>query len=296
MMRVGISVCSNGQSRDWKNQNNELFDVLKSLGSEPVLSSHIYAGIDEFSGTDEERAADLMSFYKDDSIKAIYDISGGDLANGVLKYLDFDVIANSGKTFWGYSDLTTVINAIYTAAGKPSVLWQIKNLIYSDAEEQRRRFGEYLKTYSDAEEKKTGFRECRNGDLNGLFDISYRFLQGNRMEGIVIGGNIRCFLKLAGTKYWPDMQNKILLLESLGGESGQIASMFTQLEQIGVFDKVSGVLLGTFTNYEKANLKMTVYDLLKMHIDGKLPVAVTGDIGHGHNSRAIVIGREMTLD
>ena len=39
------------------------------------------------------------------------------------------------------------------------------------------------------------------------------------MEGIVVGGNIRCLLKLAGTPYWPDMREKILLLESFGGKT-----------------------------------------------------------------------------
>ncbi len=28
------------------------------------------------------------------------------------------------------------------------------------------------------------------------------------MEGIVVGGNIRCLLKLAGTPYWPDMRGE----------------------------------------------------------------------------------------
>ena len=41
-----------------------------------------------------------------------------------------------------------------------------------------------------------------------------KFLQGSKMQGIVVGGNIRCLLKLAGTEYWPDMNGKILLLES----------------------------------------------------------------------------------
>ena len=91
------------------------------------------------------------------------------------------------------------------------------------------------------------------------------------------------------------MNGKILLLESLGGGSGQIATMFAQLEQIGVFDQVAGVLLGTFTNYEKSDLKMTVYDLLKMHINEDLPVAVTREIGHGHDSKAILIGAEMII-
>jgi muramoyltetrapeptide carboxypeptidase LdcA involved in peptidoglycan recycling len=37
---------------------------------------------------------------------------------------------------------------------------------------------------------------------------------------------------------------------------------------------------------------MSVYDLLKMHISKDLPVASTREIGHGHNSKAIVIGKE----
>ena len=277
-MKVGISACSNGLSPEKKKQNDELMAVLREFGAEPVPASHIYAHTDEFSGSDEERAADLMSFYKDDSIAAIYDISGGDLANGVLNYLDFDVIAQSDKTFWGYSDLTTVINAIYTMTGKPSVLWQVKNLVCSEAGLQRKRFRDYL-----------------DGDKDGLFGISYRFLQGDHMEGIVTGGNIRCFTKLAGTKYWPDMNGKILFLESLGGGAGKIATLFTQLEQIGVFDQAAGILLGTFTHYEKSDPEISVYELLKMHIDEVLPVAATGEIGHGHDSKAIVIGERMSF-
>ena len=40
---------------------------------------------------------------------------------------------------------------------------------------------------------------------------------------------------------------------------------------------------------------MTVFDLLKMHIDDKLPVAVTKEIGHGHDSKAIIIGEKMSF-
>ena len=115
-MKVGIVACSNGQRKEWKEQNEQLVDILNKVGIEAVLSPHIMSKIDEFSGTDEERAADLMKFWTDDSIDAIYDISGGDLANGILKYLDYDLIAKSDKMFWGYSDLTTVINAIFPVA------------------------------------------------------------------------------------------------------------------------------------------------------------------------------------
>ncbi len=277
-MRVGISACSNGHLKEWEYQIDELIKILKDFGIEPVLASHIMSTKDDFSGTDKERAADLMQLYADDSIEAIYDISGGDLANGVLNYLDFDKIANSGKRFWGYSDLTTIINAIYTMTGNASVLYQVKNMVYSEAVVQRKRFADYL-----------------TGNTQPLFSFNYQFLQGNSMEGIVVGGNIRCLLKLSGTKYWPDMNGKILFLESLGGGSGQIATLLTQLEQMGVFDQVSGVLLGTFTNYEKSGLELTVYDLLKMHISDSVPVASTREIGHSHDSKAVAIGERLKL-
>jgi muramoyltetrapeptide carboxypeptidase LdcA involved in peptidoglycan recycling len=64
---------------------------------------------------------------------------------------------------------------------------------------------------------------------------------------------------------------------------------------MGVFSQVSGVLLGTFTNYEKANLELTIFDLLKMHITEDLPVAYTRDIGHEHDAKAIKIGEMMLL-
>ena len=274
-MKVGISSCSNGHMREWEDQVKELVEVLKGMDIEPVLAPHIFRTVDDFCGTDEERAQDLMRFYADDEIAAIYDISGGDLANGVLKYLDYNLIAKTDKTFWGYSDLTTIINAIYTMTGKSSVLYQIKNTIWSKAEMQQKRFADYVA-----------------GNNNDLFDLDYKFLQGESMEGVVVGGNIRCLTKLAGTKYWPDMKDKILVLESLSGESGPMATLFTQLENIGVFDQVAGVLLGTFTGYEKANLEYSIFDLLKMHISKDLPVACTRDIGHGHDAKAIIIGKK----
>ena len=181
-MKVGLTVCSNGQDPGRKEQFGDLIRVFETMGVEAVASDHIYRKTDAFSAPDRIRAEDLMRFYRDGSIDAIYDISGGDLANGVLPYLDYDLIASSGKTFWGYSDLTCVINAIYAKTGKVSVLYQVRNLVWADAELQKKRFAAYL-----------------SEDKMPLFGFRYRFLQGDHMKGTLLGGNIRCFLKLAGT-------------------------------------------------------------------------------------------------
>ncbi len=277
--KVAVVCCSNGQVAAYKDKLSKLDITLKDIGLTPVWSDYIYQKDGVASGTAIERANALMNFYKDDEIKAIFDISGGDIANEILDYLDFEIIAKSDKMFWGYSDLTTIINAIYARTGKASVLYQVRNLIYADAERQINNFTNTVINHSQ-----------------DLFDFEYEFVQGKQMSGVVVGGNIRCLLKLAGTKYWPDTKGKILLLEALSAQTPQVVALMSQLKQIGVFENVAGFLMGTFTKMEEAGLRQTVIDLVKEYADREIPIAFTKEIGHGTDSKGIVIGKEISLD
>lgn len=274
--KIGIVCCSNGQKREHADKIVHLAEVLEAMGLHSVFSDYIYARENVFSGTARERAQALMDFYRDEEIKGIFDISGGDIANGVLPWLDWQVIAESGKMFWGYSDLTAIINAIYAKTGCPSVLYQIRNLIYDHGERQTADFANTVLNHG-----------------NDLFSVSARMIQGKEMRGTVVGGNIRCFLKLAGTEYMPDLRGKILLLESLGGLTPQIETLLCQLEQLGAFQKVSGILVGTFTQMEAEEPDQPAESLVRKIVGKNLPVAVTTDIGHGTDAKGIVIGREF---
>lgn len=273
--KIGIVCCSNGQKRSNMEKIKYLEATLWEMGLSCSFSDCIYEKENVFSGTAKERAKALMNFYKDDEIKGIFDISGGDLANGILPYLDYDLIADNTKIFWGYSDLTTVINAIYAKTGKPSVLYQIRNLIYDNREEQI-----------------ANFRNTVVDGGNDLFQIDYRFIQQKEMHGIIVGGNVRCFLKLAGTEFMPDLEGRILLLESYGGTVPQIETYLRQLQQLGAFEKAAGILLGTFTQMEAESCTPTVATMVREIAGKALPIAVTGDIGHGTDAKGIVIGRE----
>ena len=232
--KAGIVCCSNGQPEKAAVTLEALKSYLLSAGVVPVFGDYIYQAGSVYSGTARQRAQSLLDFYRDEEIRVIFDISGGDLANEILPYLDYDLIAKSGKEFWGYSDLTTVINAIYAKTGKSSVLYQVKNLVSPEGQARR-----------------VAFENTLLKGRRDLFEFSYRFLQGERLEGVLIGGNIRCLLKLAGTEYWPDMNEKILLLEALGGDVPKMAAYLSQLNQLHVFDQINGILLGTFTEMEK---------------------------------------------
>ena len=119
--KIGIVACSNGLKESSRPEMEQLKITLENLGLTPVFSEYLYAKDGAESGTRQQRAEALMKFYRDEEIKGIFDVSGGDLANGVLPWLDYETIAKSGKMFWGYSDLTTVVNAITAKTGKPSL-------------------------------------------------------------------------------------------------------------------------------------------------------------------------------
>lgn len=277
--KIGIVCCSNGQAVSNREKLEKLhLVIMNEIGLIPEWSSCIYEKDSVFSGSAKERADNLMKFYMDDGIKAIFDISGGDIANEILPYLDFAVIAETDKMLWGYSDLTTILNAVFTKTGKESVLYQLRNVVREDAKNQITHF--------------------RNTLLNGkksLFEFQYTFIQGKRMQGTVVGGNIRCLLKLAGTEYWPNMNEKILLLEAYSGGVPQMVTYLNQLKQMGVFEQISGILLGTFTQMEEENGISKIEDLVKKYAGNDIPIACTPEIGHGADSRGVVIGKEYLL-
>lgn len=277
--RIGIVVLSNGIDKDNKEQVKQLIVEIKKLGLIPILGDYIYSEKSHCLLTAQKKAEVLMGFYKNNDIKAVFDISGGDLANEILPFIDFEIIKNNYKPFFGYSDLTTIINAIYSNAKKPCYLYQIKNIVLDNKEKQIHSFNESFFNGKD-----------------DIFKFNYEFLRGDSMKGVVVGGNIRCFLKLAGTDYLPDFEGKILFLESRSGKSPLMISFLNQLKQMNVFEDIRGIILGTFTQMEREdispNIKEIVLDITKEY---NIPIVKTNEIGHGSDSKCIVIGKEYNL-
>jgi len=275
--KVALVVCSNGKAREDKIKLDKLEEILKSLGLVPVYSNYLYKDKFGRSASAEIRSEELMNFFNDKSIKALFDISGGDIANEILEYLDYDVIKENYKPFFGYSDLSVVLNAITVKTGEPTYLYQVLNIIGNE-------------NIRDSFKKTVMYNEP------DLTNISWNFFQGEEISGIVAGGNIRCFLKLAGTQYFPDLENRILFLEGLGTTVESLITHLTQLKQMGVFDKIAGLLLGTFTNLEKTYDKHYIYRIVQDFIAKDLPVAKTSEVGHDINSKILTIGGKININ
>ncbi|MDU5491861.1 MAG: LD-carboxypeptidase [Clostridium perfringens] len=276
--KIGIISCSNGLSIKNKNIIEELKLNLKSLYIDMVEGDTLYAKeYNLFSGTGEEKARALEKLFLDKDIKMIFDISGGDLANEVLDFLDFNLIKENPKPFFGYSDLTVLLNAIYSQCHITTYNYQLRNLIGKFKEEQMQNF-------------KASFIEGKED----IFNLDYKWINGSHLEGIVVGGNIRCLLKLAGTKYMPNFKDKILFLESFSGNSAKMVTYITQYKNLGVFNQVKGIILGEFTEMEREDLKPDIVEILKRVIgEINIPILKTSDIGHGADAKCIPIGKYL---
>ena len=274
--KIALVVCSNGKNIEDKERLERLESILVEMGLVPVFTKYIYKDKFGRGAKAQVRGEELMSFYKNKEIKVIFDISGGDIANEILDYLDYDVIKRNYKPFFGYSDLTTVLNVLRSQTNEVNYLYQILNII-------------------ESEEIKTSVENTFMKNEQTLFDVKWKFLQGSRIEGEVIGGNIRCFLKLAGTRYFPEVKNKVLFIEGLGTSIEGLVTHLSQLKQIGVFDKISGLLIGTFTKIEKEISEEELFELIQEYIPSSLAVAKTYEVGHARNSKALKIGEKIYI-
>ena len=274
--KIALVVCSNGKNIEDKDRIEKLEDILVEMGLVPIFTKYIYRDKIGRAAKAQVRAEELMSFYKNKEIKAIFDISGGDIANEVLDYLDYDVIKRNYKPFFGYSDLTTVLNALGSQMNEVNYLYQILNII-------------------ESKKIRTSFENTFMKNEQTLLDIKWKFLQGSSVEGEVIGGNIRCFLKLSGTRYFPEVENKVLFIEGLGTSIEGLVTHLAQLKQIGVFDKISGLLIGTFTKIEKEISVEELFELVQAYIPSSLAVAKTQEVGHAKNSKALKIGEKIYI-
>lgn len=266
--RVALVACSDGLTARDEPELIRLRAILADLGFDVAGSPLLFDSFDVAA-----RAAVLEGNFRDAGIAAIFDVSGGDLAGGVLTHLDLDVVARHPTPFFGYSDLTTIVNAIHAHTGQVTHLWTVRNLVRSDAEAQVARF-----------------RASVLGGAGDLFDLRARMVRGDGMAGPLVGGNLRCLLKLAGTVHFPATRGRVLALESLGATAPGLYAGLHQLRQLGVLDDVAGILLGTFTSLQR-DVGEDAPARIALDVAGPgVQVAVSRVFGHGADSRALRLG------
>ena len=233
---------------------------------------------------DDARAEHLMASLEDPEIAAVFDVSGGSLATGVLSYLDPERLARTQGYFVGFSNLTTIANAIYASGGGPSLLLNPRLLGSSPSVRDAFTtacFG--------------GSSELPAAPGSALVTPEVTFARGTALRGTVVGGNLTAILTLVGTPWFPPLEGSILAIEAMSPSYTAIAVGLHQLRQMGVFERVSGVLLGQFTAVDREHGPDAVPQLAR-EIIPVAPVATTRHFGHSSDSLALAIGEKLDMN
>lgn len=282
---VGLICMSSPISRKTEDKCRK---TIEKMGYVPKLAGNLstnYGGY--MAGTGKERAEWINKMFADPTIDAIFCVRGGDAGSRVMEYVDFDLIKKNPKIFVGYSDVTSMHNAInkycdlVTFHG-PMVSSNMIGGLDPETEE--------------------AFFKAINADnefdfINPkAFDIEV--LKSGKAEGEIVGGNLALLSASIGTTYEIDTKDKILFIEEVGETMNRVERFAYQLRNSGKFAEAKGIILGQFTNCE--NKEMSEYDEIKLFSDvlEKVDIPVMYNIQSGHGDQIITIpfGAKCIMD
>ena len=261
-------------------------EFLHNLGFRTEVSKNHLKELDGSAGTPEERAEDINDMFGDSRIDAIICSQGGDTANSILPYLDFKLIKENPKIFQGISDITVLLNVIQSQTGQ--VTFHGNDLIWG--------FGRKPSAYDIQEFT----NRLITGEIGALRKNSrWKSVRSGNAEGRLMGGNLRCMLKLAGTGYQPDYSDSILFLEAFEVTSGECDYMFHQMKQMGAFEGIKGVLVGYVWGMQKsvkARKQAQMEDVLnRITSEYDFPIVKCNDFGHNCSNTTLPLGVHARL-
>ena len=259
---------------------SEAAEILRSWGLVPVIGAHTNnLNVDAYSGTANERAADLAWALEDDDIKAIFCSRGGYGAIHLLRRVPQETITQHPKWLVGYGDISILLNN-FVAAGVMCVHGPMS-----------------FQLAAQQEPSVSITREILFGTMPQYEIPGNPHNRCGHAEGILVGGNLSSYSPIAGSQYHiANDQDIILFVEEVEESLHAVDRLFYQLLFRLDFKHVKGVILGSFTSI-KYDLRFgSVEQMLTAHLhDANIPVCCGFPVG-GNSYLPLVEGAPVSLD
>lgn len=278
---------------------------LEEMGLQVSFSKHCEEQDILDSSSVESRLEDLHEAFSDKKVKAILTTIGGSNSIHLLKNIDYELIRKNPKILCGYSDITTLQNALFAKTGLVTysgphfstfgclhgieyVIESFRNCLFEETETL-----ELLPSASWSDDP----WYLDQDDRRFFPNTGYAAIHHGMASGTIVGGNIGSFSILQGTEYMPSLRDTILFLEDNYPMTADVFdrhlhSLILQPD----FHHVRGMVLGRF----QIESKITT-ELLQIIIDTKreltnIPVIAHADFGHTLPLFTFPIGGQLSLE
>lgn len=239
------------------------------------------------AGTDEERLDDLHDMFADPTIKGIMCAKGGYGSARFADKIDYQLMQENPKIFWGFSDITF----LHTAMGVYS------NLVTFHGPMLATNVG---KDSFDALSAKMFQQLFEPMELHYTEAIGpLETVTGGVAQGELVGGNLSLLVSGIGTKFEVDTKGKLLLIEDIGEEPYRVDGLLNQLRMAGKLNEVAGIIVGDFADAtsKKGQESLTLDEVFDHYLAGLGKPVVKGfKIGHCEPHFAIPLGAGAKLD
>ncbi len=277
-------------------------NFFEKEGYRLVFMQHSRDNESHVSADAQARAQDINDAFRDQEISAIICGIGGNHSSQILKYLDWEVIKSNPKIFVGYSDISVLHYAFIVEAKLetyygPCLITQfgefpnpleytlnyfnkvlIQDLSSVDVEASREFTSEVLNwvTKSDLERPRKLIQSQ-----------GHKWLRGGVVQAPIIGGCVPSINHLIGTKNWIDPIDNIFFIDipegHVFGEGlsiSELDSYLSDLDNIGVFNRIKGLVIGRPYNYSKDQERELEECILKYTSNQTYPILTQVNIGH----------------
>jgi len=251
--------------------------TLEALGYHVFVHGQTFARDGQFAGCDEEKLAALHSLYADPEIKAIWAAGGGNGALSLINRIDYGLIQANPKPLIGFSDVTVLLNAISVRTG----ITNYHGPVFKD-----------LHKIPDLEE--------RLKILSGTHDVisldGAEMIHEGEVSGVLLGGNLSLVPYLPALLGADAFDGAVLFLEDCGEELSRLDRTLTYLKNIGIAQKLSGLIFGEFTDLQDTGRPygFSFDDVIRKFSDSlEFPILSHAPFGHKKNLPFFPVGKHV---
>jgi muramoyltetrapeptide carboxypeptidase len=255
-------------------------NYLEKLGFRVEISPNCLGNYNYFSGTDQERLADLQQAIDHPEAKAILCARGGYGCVRIVDQLQWANMLREPKWLIGFSDITVFHHRLFKL-GIQSIHGTMP-----------------LNFETNSPASLFTLQQAVSGEKPHL---SWHFNSANKIgsaKGKLIGGNLSILYSLIATNDAYFFEGNILFLEDLSEQLYHLDRMFFALKKSGILNRISGLIIGGMTDLKDTAVPfgMTLDEIILQHFTfSKIPIAFDAPIGHIDDNRAVIVGAEVEL-